>query len=53
MRQLEIDGTRIQDDSDCYVIAEIGHNHQGSLQTARKMLLAAGSRRQRRKTPEA
>ena len=41
MRQLEIDGTVINQDSDCYVIAEIGHNHQGDLNTARKLFLAA------------
>jgi sialic acid synthase len=41
MRQLEIGGTVINDDCDCYVIAEIGHNHQGDLATARKMFLAA------------
>jgi N-acetylneuraminate synthase/sialic acid synthase len=41
MRQLEIDGTIINQDSDCYVIAEIGHNHQGDLNTARKLFLAA------------
>lgn len=41
MRQLEIDGTVINDDSDCYVIAEIGHNHQGSVDTAKRLLLAA------------
>jgi N-acetylneuraminate synthase/sialic acid synthase len=41
MRELEIDGVVINDDSDCYVIAEIGHNHQGSVDTAKKLLLAA------------
>ncbi len=41
MRQLEIDGTVIGDDTDCYVIAEIGHNHQGSVETAKRLLLAA------------
>ncbi len=41
MRQLEIDGTRISDDSDCYVIAEIGHNHQGNLDTAKELFRAA------------
>jgi sialic acid synthase len=41
MRQLEIDGTLIHDESDCYVIAEIGHNHQGSVETARELLRAA------------
>jgi sialic acid synthase len=41
MRELEIDGTIINDDSDCYVIAEIGHNHQGNLETAKKLFVAA------------
>lgn len=36
-RQLTIDGTEINDGSDCYVIAEIGHNHQGSLEQCKKM----------------
>jgi N-acetylneuraminate synthase/sialic acid synthase len=31
----------INDDSDAYVIAEIGHNHQGSLKTARELFQAA------------
>src|SRR4029079_9498601 len=31
-RELIIDGTTIHDGGDCYVIAEIGHNHQGSLE---------------------
>jgi sialic acid synthase len=33
-RVLEIDGREIADHADCYVIAEIGHNHQGSMQQA-------------------
>jgi N-acetylneuraminate synthase/sialic acid synthase len=41
MRQLEIDGTLIGDETDCYVIAEIGHNHQGNVDTAKKLLHAA------------
>jgi N-acetylneuraminate synthase/sialic acid synthase len=41
MRELEIDGTVINEESDCYVIAEIGHNHQGNLETAKKLFLAA------------
>ena len=30
---LTIDNVEISDSSDCYVIAEIGHNHQGSVET--------------------
>jgi N-acetylneuraminate synthase/sialic acid synthase len=41
MREIVIDGVRISDDSDCYVIAEIGHNHQGSLETAKELFRAA------------
>jgi N-acetylneuraminate synthase/sialic acid synthase len=41
MRKLVIDNTIIQDDGDCYVIAEIGHNHQGSLETAKEMFKVA------------
>jgi N-acetylneuraminate synthase/sialic acid synthase len=41
MRKLTIDGKVIQDDSNCYVIAEIGHNHQGKLETAKKMFKTA------------
>lgn len=36
-RELRIDGTTINDVSDCYVIAEIGHNHQGNVETAKKL----------------
>ena len=38
---LTIDGKDIGDDTDCYVIAEIGHNHQGDLQLCKRMFLAA------------
>lgn len=38
---LEIDGTRIADDTDCYVIAEIGHNHQGNLHLCKQMFRVA------------
>ena len=38
MRELVIDGTRITDDGDCYVIAEIGHNHQGSVEKASELI---------------
>ncbi len=40
-REMHIDGVAIGDASDCYVIAEIGHNHQGNLDTARKMIASA------------
>lgn len=41
MRSLSIDGKTIQDDSPCYVIAEIGNNHQGKLETAMEMFRVA------------
>jgi N-acetylneuraminate synthase/sialic acid synthase len=41
MRRLVIDGTEITDDSDCYVIAEIGHNHQGNLEQCKKLFYTA------------
>ncbi len=41
MRKLSIDGKEIQDDSGCYVIAEIGNNHQGRLETAMEMFRVA------------
>lgn len=40
-RELLIGPTRICDSSDCYVIAEIGHNHQGSVGKARELFRAA------------
>ena len=41
MRKLALDGKVIQDNSDCYIIAEIGHNHQGKLETAKEMFRVA------------
>lgn len=41
MRQLAIDGKIISDDGDCYIIAEIGNNHQGNLATAKEMFSVA------------
>ena len=41
MRQIVIDGAQVNPDSDCYVIAEIGHNHQGSLETTMEMVKVA------------
>ena len=40
-RRLTIDGVEIHDGSDCYVIAEIGHNHQGSVEQAKAMVTVA------------
>lgn len=40
-RQIKIGDRVISDYSDCFVIAEIGHNHQGDLDTARAMFRAA------------
>lgn len=40
-RELIIDGFRIADGTDCYVIAEIGHNHQGDLAKARQLFQRA------------
>lgn len=39
MRELMINGQRIGDDGDCFVIAEIGSNHQGDMEKA-KLLIA-------------
>jgi N-acetylneuraminate synthase/sialic acid synthase len=36
-----INGYHINDESDCYVIAEIGHNHQGNLETAKDLFRLA------------
>ena len=41
MRKIELDGKVVHDNSDCYVIAEIGHNHQGKLETAKEMFRVA------------
>ena len=40
-RGLAIDSRTIIDAGDCYVIAEIGHNHQGSLEKAKDLFRAA------------
>jgi N-acetylneuraminate synthase/sialic acid synthase len=39
--RLKIDGFEINDDGDCYVIAEIGNNHQGSLEKCKELFCAA------------
>ena len=41
MRRLFIDGVEITDDAPCYVIAEIGHNHQGDVEQAKRLIDAA------------
>jgi N-acetylneuraminate synthase/sialic acid synthase len=41
MRKLVIDQKTVDDASDCYVIAEIGHNHQGKLKTCMEMFKVA------------
>jgi sialic acid synthase len=40
-RRLTIDGFEISDSSHCYVIAEIGHNHMGSVETCKELFQAA------------
>jgi sialic acid synthase len=40
-RELTIENFTISDSSTCYVIAEIGHNHQGNLQKAKDLFKAA------------
>ena len=37
-RSLTIAGVTIDDAADCYVIAEIGHNHQGSVERAKELI---------------
>ena len=41
MRQMTLAGRRIADNEPCYVIAELGHNHGGSVVTARQMIASA------------
>ncbi len=41
MRSLTLDGVQVRDDSDCYVIAEVGHNHQGSVEKCKELFRAA------------
>ena len=41
MRQLYIDGRKIDDEGDCYVIAEVGHNHQGDVEKAKELFREA------------
>lgn len=43
MRELFIGARRIADDEPAYCVAEIGHNHGGSVETARQMIRAAAA----------
>ncbi|MBF0239532.1 MAG: N-acetylneuraminate synthase family protein [SAR324 cluster bacterium] len=43
MRELHIQNHIINDASECFVIAEVGHNHQGSLETCKKMFKEAAN----------
>ncbi len=40
-RSLTIEGVEISDSTHCYVIAEIGHNHMGSVETCKELFQAA------------
>ena len=40
-RTLTIDGKDLTDAGDCFVIAEVGHNHQGSLEKCRELFRVA------------
>jgi sialic acid synthase len=40
-RRLTIDGIEVTDGGPCYVIAEIGHNHQGDVEKAKELIHAA------------
>ena len=41
MTELIIDGRVVNDSSDCYTIAEIGHNHMGDISVCREMFRVA------------
>ena len=41
MRGMIVDGFTINDASDCYIIAEIGHNHQGDVNKCKEMIREA------------
>lgn len=40
-RQIKIGNTVINDESDCFVIAEIGQNHQGDIETCKRLFETA------------
>src|SRR5712691_6681116 len=41
MRRLTVDGVDIHDDAPCYVVAEIGQNHQGDVERAKQLIHSA------------
>ena len=41
MREMMIADTIINDESDCFVIAEVGHNHQGNVEKCKELFDAA------------
>lgn len=41
MRELIIAGQRIADDTPAFTIAEIGHNHQGDIETCKRLIVAS------------
>lgn len=41
IRELVIDDITINEDSDCYLIAELGNNHQGSVEKCKEMIQKA------------
>ena len=43
MRSLNLDGTLVSDDTPPFVIAEVGHNHQGNLDKALQLIRAAAA----------
>ena len=40
-RSLMVNGIELGDDSDCFVIAEVGHNHQGDLEKCKELFRVA------------
>ena len=42
--ELTIDGVQIKDEAPCYVIAEIGNNHQGSVEVCKEMFKVSKER---------
>jgi sialic acid synthase len=40
-RELNIEGIRVADDTDAFVIAEVGHNHQGNLEQCKELFRKA------------